>query len=464
MKRSCWQAVASSALALLSGCTIVSSRDNAAQAVQVAGRQQAPAAAWRRSLEDDAAAATRIDELLRDGLSIEDGIAVAFLANPDVQLAFEQLEISRTELVAASTAPNPIAIVGSRAPGGNLSAFYPDRTWSFGVLQNVLGLINLPARRKVAGIELERARLDAADRLVSLASDVNEAWLQYASALHVEELRQQAALDVRAMLELVRPELERLPDGAARLDSERVSLLGVEASALRAGLDAAVARARLTRLLGLAGRRDDWQVTDRVPPPPASEPDPVRLEQDALTARLDLQASRRALDARLEAAAVQKRWRWLGAAEAGAFREGSSGGPHFTGPNVLLELPLFDQRQAQILRTDAEARTALRRLELQLQTARGEIRTRAAELAVARQLLARYDLELLPALRRVQEAQGRGTLNGRRAGLTLLSAEEERTGLLRDYWRARGALARAAGAWEAMPDWPTATSHGAATP
>ena len=453
-----------SALALLTGCTIVSSRDNAGQAVQIASRQHAPSATWRRSMDDDAVATARIDQLLRDGLSIEDSVAVAFLANPDVQLTFEQLEISRSELVAASTAPNPIAIVGSRSPGGNLSSFYPDRTYSVGVLQNVLGLLNLPARRKVAGIELARARLETADRLIGLANDVNEAYLQYASALHVAELREQAAADVRGTLALVTPELEQLPDGAARLDAERVSLLGVEAGALRASLEVATSRARLSRLLGIAGRNDAWQLADRVPPPPATEPDAAGLERDALTGRLDLQAARRALDARLAAAAVQKRWRWLGAPEGGAFREGASGGPTFTGPNVLLELPLFDQRQAQILRTDAEARTALRRLELLFQTARAEIRTRAAELTVARQLLTRYDQELLPALRRVQQAQGPDTLNGRRAGLSVLSAEEERAGLLRDYWRARGALARAAGAWEAMPDWPKVTRAGAAPP
>ena len=97
-------------------------------------------------------------------------------------------------------------------------------------------------------------------------------------------------------------------------------------------------------------------------------------------------------------------------------------------------------------------------------TARGEIRTHAAELAATRSLLARYEQDLLPAYRRLRDGQGATTVDGRRAHLALLDAEEQHEGLLRDYWRARGNLARAAGAWEALPEWPMITQSGAATP
>lgn len=458
----------SAGLALLAalgvaGCSTPSSRDNAAQAVRIVAGQTTAPAPWRRDARAEAEADARIRELLDGGLTAEESVAVCFLAHPDVQLAFEALEVSRSELVAAVTPPNPLAIVGLRQPGGNLSAFYPQRNVSFGVLQNVLGLVNLPSRRRIATTELQRARIEAADKLVGLAAEVNEAYIGYVAARRIDALRRDAAMSARALLELLRQQLGA--DRAAQLTllQERTGMLQVEGNALRSALDLRTARARLAVAMGVAGRHEDWETVDALPPPPGADPEPLALELSALQNRLDLQAARQAVEARLDAAGVQARWRWFGAAEIGIFRETASGGTRFTGPSATLELPLFDQRQAQILAADAEGRAAKRRLESQMLTARGEIRTHAAELAATRALLGRFEAELLPAFRRLRDEQGE-TVEGRRAQLALLDAEEQHEGLLRDYWRARSALARAAGAWEAMPEWPSITQTGATAP
>lgn len=447
------------------GCSTPSSRDNAAEAQKLIARQTPAAAPWRRDAEAEAQAEARIRELLKGGLTPQESIAVAFLAHPDVQLAFEALEVSRSDLVAAVTPPNPVAIAGMRQPGGNLSAFYPDRNVSVGVLQNVLGLLNLPSRRRVAATELERARIEAADKVISLAGEVNEAYVAYVAARRIDALRQEAAMIARGSLEMLRQRLGPDPANESTLLQERGAMLQFESSAVRSALDVRTARARLAVAMGLAGRIEDWEVSIEAPPPlPLADPEPLALELSALQNRLDIAAARKAIEARLDAAGVQARWRWIGAAELGFFRESASGGTHFTGPNALIELPLFDQRQAQILSTSAQARAAKRRLELQMLHARGEIRTHAAELAATRELAMRLDLEALPAFRRIRDLQRPDSLDARRAQITLLGAEEERTGLLRDYWRARSALARAAGAWEAMPEWPTATQTGAPPP
>jgi cobalt-zinc-cadmium efflux system outer membrane protein len=448
-------------LALLPACTVISSQDNAAAATALAARQEPAPAPWRRDAAAEAQAASRVQELLRDGVTAEESIAICFLSHPEVQLAFESLEVSRSELVAAVTLPNPVAIAGTRQPGGNLSAFYPQRNVTVGVLQNVLGLVNLPTRRRIAGRELERARYEAADRLVALAAGVNEAYISHVAALRIHALRDEAVMTARGTLELLRQQFGADDGAEVSLLEERAAVVQVEGNALRSALELQTSRARLALAMGLAGREEDWTTVVELPPPPGSDPDPRALEASALENRLDLQAARKAVEARLDAAGVQKRWRWLGAAEIGLFRESASGGTHFTGPNGMIELPVFDQRQAQILEADAQWRSALRRLEAQLLLARGEIRTHGAELAATRQLLARYEGDLLPAFRRMRELQGAQSVGGRRANFAALTAEEERVGLLRDYWRARGALARAAGAWEALPEWPMITQSGA---
>ncbi len=340
--------------ASLAGCTTISSRDNADAAMTMAARQERAPAPWRRDPAADAAAEKRIRELIAGDITAQVSVALCFLANPEVQLAFESLELSRSELVAAVTPPNPVGFVGTRRPGGNLSAFYPERNVTVGVLQNVLGLINLPSRRRIASIELERARLEAADRLIALAAEVNEAWLAHVAARRVHALREEAAMHSRGTLELLRQQAGTGADAELALLQERVAVTQVEGSAVRASLDVETTRARLAQAMGLAGRSETWHVSDDLPGLPVTDPDAVALERSAIEHRLDLQVARKAVESRLDAAGVQGRWRWLGAAEVGVFREGSSNGPHFTGPNLMVELPLFDQRQAQILSTSAE--------------------------------------------------------------------------------------------------------------
>src|SRR5688572_8413680 len=168
--------------ALLSGCSTISSKDNAAAAGALVAREERSPAPWRRDAAAERDAVSRVRELLRDGITAQESVAICFLSHPEVQLAFEALEISRSDLVAAVTPPNPVAIAGTRQPGGNLSAFYPQRNFTVGVLQNVLGLVNLPTRRRIARQELERARLETADRLVALAAEVNEAYIAHVAA------------------------------------------------------------------------------------------------------------------------------------------------------------------------------------------------------------------------------------------------------------------------------------------
>ena len=213
------------AMGLLPACTTISSRDNAAAAAALTARQENASAPWRRDARAEAEAAARVRELLRDGVTAQESVAICFLSHPEVQLAFEALEISRSELVAASTPPNPVAIVGTRQPGGNLSAFYPERNVSVGVLQNVLGLVNLPSRRRIAAGELERVRIDTADRLVGLAAEVNEAYIAHAAALRIHALREDASMTARGLLEMLRQQAGDDPSSQAQLLQEPVQAL-----------------------------------------------------------------------------------------------------------------------------------------------------------------------------------------------------------------------------------------------
>jgi cobalt-zinc-cadmium efflux system outer membrane protein len=446
-------------LGLLAGCAVPSSKDNLSGAAELVARQSAAPFSWRRTTAVDPAVLRDIGPLLTGGVSAPESIAIAFIASPDLQLQLERLEISRAELVAASTFPNPVAVMGLRAPGGNLSAFYPERNVTVGVLQNVLALLNLPARRRIAQRDLARVRLEVADRIVGLAAEVNQAYLEYVAAQRVLVLRERAAAAALAAADTIVVEVAN-GKGYTALDLalERNTVFSADSSLLRSRLEAASARAKLAQLMGIAGLRDDWQTTDDLPALPASDPDLTTLEARALEQRFDIRAVRETFLARLDSLKTQRQFRWLGSLELGLFREGSSGGISFTGPNAVVELPLFDQRQAQLLAADSEVRTALRSAESLALTARTELRTHAAELTATRALVEKYRDAVLPNQRHILSQLGTasepGSVDRLHLRLSSLGAEEEAVGYLRDYWRARAALARAAGDWQGLTGWP----------
>jgi len=120
-------------------------------------------------------------------------------------------------------------------------------------------------------------------------------------------------------------------------------------------------------------------------------------------------------------------------------------------------LPLFDQRQSSLLNADSQLRTEMRQLDACRLAARSEIRTHAAEMTAARQLLEQIQQEIQPGQRKEQAAPVGGDPNDTehlKLRLEILSTQEESVALLRDYWRARSALALAAGNWNSLTGLP----------
>src|SRR5690606_28809584 len=317
------------------------------------------------------------EQMLEGGLTVREAVAGSFLASPDLQLAFEQLEISRAELVAATRPTNPSVIVGSREPGGDLAAFYPERTISVGVLQNVMSLLTIPDRRATARHNLERVRFEVAQRAAEHAAQVAEAWYRYRAALTQVQLHERTTNAVRSAVDTLAVMAANEEAEDSDVEDGRLSLYLAEANLDRARLDAADERARLETLLGTAGWRDDWSLDGELPALPASDPDAAAIEAAALQGRLDPLAAQKNIDTRLRELAMQRRFRWLTELEIGLFRDKAIGDTPFTGPTLATEVPLFDQRQAALLQADALLRSAVRGLEAAVLEMRQQVRRHA---------------------------------------------------------------------------------------
>jgi cobalt-zinc-cadmium efflux system outer membrane protein len=172
----------------------------------------------------------------------------------------------------------------------------------------------------------------------------------------------------------------------------------------------------------------------------------------ALSQRVDLAALHVEVAMMDDAQATARRWRLLGTAEAGYVRERETDESKLRGPTLTLALPLFDQGQAAVARSEAhliDARARRDRLALAIEN---EVAAGAARLELAREIAAQHRESWLPAASSaVNRRQER--VNFMLEGVfTLLAARQEQyeaqaawIGSVRDYWTERAALRAAVG-------------------
>jgi cobalt-zinc-cadmium efflux system outer membrane protein len=232
----------------------------------------------------------------------------------------------------------------------------------------------------------------------------------------------------------------------------------VRTDLVRSEADVIATRESLTRLLGLWGAEATYKVADKLPEMPTDEVELAHLETLAISRRLDLGAAREEAQVVSHALAMAKNYRWLGASSVGVEYERAP--EHFTvvGPQVGVEIPLFDQKQAVIARLEGQARAALARETALAIAVRSEVRAVRTRLVVARALVDRYARIVVPLRQRVvalSQEQYNAMLLG--AHQLLLAKQNEVNAYrefiesLRDYWTARSDLGRVTGGDVPMP-------------
>jgi cobalt-zinc-cadmium efflux system outer membrane protein len=119
-----------------------------------------------------------------------------------------------------------------------------------------------------------------------------------------------------------------------------------------------------------------WEVAESLPPIPPEERPLDNIESFAMTNRFDLASARRAMENAEYALNLRSKTRFLPTAlHVGGSTEREPHGERLTGPEIELELPLFDQGQGEIARLGAHYRQAQRRFEALAINARSEVVT-----------------------------------------------------------------------------------------
>jgi cobalt-zinc-cadmium efflux system outer membrane protein len=153
------------------------------------------------------------------------------------------------------------------------------------------------------------------------------------------------------------------------------------------------------------------------------------------------------------------RWRYLGEVSVGLETERQTDRSRLTGPNLAIELPVFNHGDGRLARAESQlalAQSSVRSLELEV---RRDVRAAAERVISAQQRGKALADTLIPA-REAVYARTKEEVNYMlrspfeliRARQQWLEARQQQLEAARDYWLARASLSRAIGARQAAPE------------
>ena len=435
---------------LVAGCASVNPGPAFSDVQQTVQARTGEKIAWRQNSADDRAADEAVARLLKKNLSANDAVQIALLNNPTLQAMYEEIGLSQADLVQAGLLKNPEFSSITRFPSGT-----PDglADVELSVAQDFLDLLTLPLRQKVAATQLEQTKLTVGNDVLNLVSDVKEAY-------YTLQARQQLLHGLEQVREInqTSADLARQQNEAGtlnELDTEKQTVLYTQSRADigQTGVEIAADREKLNRLMGLSGTQLDWKIADALPKIPAKRFSAEQLESVALANRLDVGAAREQVEKLQQAYGMSKATRFTpGGVTIGGDTEKNPDGSRVTGPTINIQVPIFDQGQAQVAKAQGQMRQAQAQLQAAEVGARADVREARQRLVAAQDLADFYDQTLLPQRTKILDlAQQqynfmlKGAYDLLEAKQHVIEAQRSSIEAQRDYWIARTALERSVG-------------------
>lgn len=459
----------------IAGCATVDPRrdyDSARRRVAEATGQTVALAT-----EDREAINVLVAERLDGGLTADEAVQVALLNNPRVRAGFSLIGMARADVVQSGLLTNPSLGISFRFPdGGGLADF------ELNVAQNIADLWMIPARKRAAERDLDRAILDAARAVAGLAIDTKVAYFNAVASEHTLGIAHDNLALVNQLLAIADARQQAGAVGALDVNLVRGLALKAEVDVRIARLEATTAKRTLATLLGLNGPADEIVLSDTLPLPQRLPLDVTRLLEIAAEARLDLRAARDAVlaaQARVEAEyakvfqdvevgyALERNarrappGRKLAADTARAtIANGALTAPEIQsrgqrqleksqeieailGPSLSLSLPIFDQNRAQIAKARYAYQESTALLDALERTIAQETREALDRATTAWGVANLYATDVLPQARTTLELSEASYRAGSAPILTVIDAQRSLLETQRAYVTALQSAANA---------------------
>jgi len=415
---------------------------------------------WEKGPPDQAAIAAWVRRVTAAGLTRERAVDQILVNSPSLAQVYEDLGISQADMVQAGLLTNPSlgADLGFALTSG------ATREVRLSLVQDFLDLFVLPLRKEIARDQFESDTLRVAHAALETVADVEKSFVAAQARAELVAQRGTVVEAAAASAELTDRQFDAGNVSQLQRATDRATYEQARLDLTREELELLEARERINRLLGLWGDTTSWRFAEPLPELPGVDPKLENLEAFAMRQRLDVVLAERRAAMLAKAVGLARSTRLIGRLDVGVDAHQDPDGPRVLGPNLVIELPIFDQRQAVIARLEAQQRQQERRVAAATTDARSEVRLAEARLRAARQTAVHYRDVLLP-LRKDVVDQSLLHYNGMFISpFQLLAAKQgeidARRGYLealRDYWGARAELARALGG--SLPPAPPGTSR-----
>lgn len=385
---------------------------------------------WEQTDKDVKDTQAEVNKLLSDGLTIEDTVRIALLNHRKLQATFEEIGVAKADLVQAGLFTNPNLSAVFRFPSGGGSSSIEGE----GVL-NIADFWQIPLRKKVATAKLEAAMLQVSEEILTTVAEAKQAYIDCI-----------ALMTIKNEMVRIKQETESWKDHLIYRQrfgfSTDLDINMAKASALEQELELAkiernlkVARIRLDRILGLSPEQSGYEIIGSLSEEFRPLPDLETMIAHAFSMRPDVQIAKIRIEESKRVLALERK-RIFTNVEAGVAYAKEVGKDEL-GPAVGIQLPIFDQNQAQIAKAEYNLRKAEKEFQVKTGLVRENVLTHLERVSLPRQEAAFIRNQILPA-RRATVEYAQKYFNAMQ--LNMLYLLEARRGLLETQRRLLEAL------------------------
>jgi cobalt-zinc-cadmium efflux system outer membrane protein len=432
------------ALLWLSGCRTLSPEGSFYEVADTVQARLGKEISWDAGQYVDPSVRAAIENLLAQPLTAETAVQIALLNNRDLQAVYADLGIAQANLVQAGLWKNPIIDGAVTFPTSGSGP----TDYIFNIALQVIDIIYIPLRKRVAASELEEAKLNATAKVMNVAGETYIAFIDYLGQKQLAGVFAQAVASAKASVETAKA--LRQAGNVTAYDYEREVAQQVEVSVrlTRAQTTASQARERANRLMGLTGSQTEWHSADRLPEVPGRELPTGDVEAKIIKASIDLAAARQQIITLGQKYRAAKATSLVPQLDAGGEIERDEGEKE-AGPSFEVQLPLFDWGQARKASARMQILKAQDRFNAVAVRARSLSRAQRAKLLSARQTALYYENTVVPQTQRLlKEAERQynamqiGIFELLQAKQQQIKAGEDYVGALNTYWGERWRFAQ----------------------
>ena len=434
--------------AMLASPVFARHEDTFAPIAQNAQERTGRIVTWEREESARQQTLEQVRRLLKRPLTDNIAAQIALLNNRGLQSTFEEIGLAESDLIEARTVPNPDLYLSARFPDKPPSG--TDIEWS--IAQDFLSILMIPLRTKIASNQLTAVQLRVSDEVTRLVEEAKRAIYELQAAeenlshLKIEQEAQAASLEL----------IQSLHEAGNITDLQLLQQQGEYGQArleiAQAEAEIRELREKLNRLMGLWREDTNWKLPPGLRDVPQEDFSVPGLETLAVTQRYDLASEKAELESAIRAARLEKTFRWIGALDFGVDSERDTDSQTITGPTLRLQLPIFNQGQARVVRSEAVLRRAYDKFEQEAVEIRSEVRELRDKLISKRDIAQFYRDQLLPTRRQIRDqtqllynAMIVSPLELFTARRLEVNAERGYVEAKRDYWVARTELERTVG-------------------